>query len=187
MALSQGQWGSLHELVRCCCGRPWNTSTIWEPHAYKKRNFTVQFPVTLRCKGKMPGFWGPANRDFTVFGNSDSYLDWCQRAFEAPKTCRVSYVFTFDNLSVCALYLVAQSCPTLCDPTDCSPPGSSVHGYSPGKNTGVCCHALLQGIFPTQGSNPSFLHRRWILYHLSHQGSPGGPTDIIFYQLVNSW
>ena len=43
---------------------------------------------------------------------------------------------------------------------------------SPGKNTGVGCHALLQGIFPTQGSNPSLPHCRWILYHLSHQGSP---------------
>ena len=47
-----------------------------------------------------------------------------------------------------------QSCPTLCDPMDCSPPGSSVHGDSPGKNTGGGCDALLQGIFPTQGSNP---------------------------------
>ena len=37
---------------------------------------------------------------------------------------------------------------------DCSMPGSSVHGDSPGKNTGVGCHFLLQGIFPTQGSNP---------------------------------
>ena len=42
----------------------------------------------------------------------------------------------------------------LCDPMDCSPSGSSVHGDSPGKNTGVGCYALLQGIFPTQGSNP---------------------------------
>ena len=40
---------------------------------------------------------------------------------------------------------VARSCPTLCDPMDCSPPGSSVHGDPPGKNTGVGCHALLQG------------------------------------------
>ena len=38
--------------------------------------------------------------------------------------------------------------------------------------TGVGCHALLQGIFPIQGSNPGFLHCRQILYHLSHQGSP---------------
>ena len=50
-------------------------------------------------------------------------------------------------------------------------PGSSAHGDSPGKNTGVGCHALLQGIFPTQGSNPGLLHRRWILYYLSHQES----------------
>ena len=54
---------------------------------------------------------------------------------------------------------------------DCSPPGSSVHGDSPGKNTGVDSHALLQGIFPTQGLNPGLLHCRWILYCLSHQNS----------------
>ena len=41
---------------------------------------------------------------------------------------------------------------------------------SPGKDTGVGCHALLQGIFPTQGSNPGLPHCRQILYHLSHQG-----------------
>ena len=51
-------------------------------------------------------------------------------------------------------------------------PSSSVHGDSPGKNTRMGCHALLQGIFPTQGSNPGLLHCRWILHHLSHQGSP---------------
>ena len=43
---------------------------------------------------------------------------------------------------------------------------------SPGKNTGVGCHSLLQGIFRTQGSNPGVLHCRQILYQLSHQGSP---------------
>ena len=69
--------------------------------------------------------------------------------------------------------LVTQSYPTVGDPMDCSPPGSSVHGVSPGKNTGEgCCHELLQGIFPAQGSNLGLPHCRWILYHLSHQGSP---------------
>ena len=67
--------------------------------------------------------------------------------------------------------LVAHLCLTLCDPMDRSPPSSSVHGDSLGKNTGVGCHAILQGIFPTQGLNPGFPHCRWILYHLSHQGS----------------
>ena len=55
---------------------------------------------------------------------------------------------------------------------DCYPQGSSVHGDSPGKNTGMGCHVLLQGIFPTQGLNPGFPHCRWILYHLSQQRSP---------------
>ena len=43
---------------------------------------------------------------------------------------------------------------------------------SPGQNTGVGSLSLLQGIFPTQGSNPDLLHCRWLLYQLSHQGSP---------------
>ena len=43
---------------------------------------------------------------------------------------------------------------------------------SPGKNTGVGGHSLLQGIFPTQGSISGLLHGRQILYRLSHQGSP---------------
>ena len=57
-------------------------------------------------------------------------------------------------------------------PMDCSPPWSSVHRDSPGQNTGLGCHALLQGLFPTQGLNLGFPHFRQILYHLSHQGSP---------------
>ena len=70
------------------------------------------------------------------------------------------------------LCLAAQSCPTLCDLMDCGLPGSSVHRDSPGKNNGVGCHALLQGIFPTQGLNPGLLQCWWILYQQSHQGSP---------------
>ena len=54
---------------------------------------------------------------------------------------------------------------------------------SPGKNTGVCCHFLLQGIFPTQGSNPSLLHCLQILYHLSHQRS-GFPFKYICLQIL---
>ena len=64
--------------------------------------------------------------------------------------------------------LVTQSCLTLCNPMDCSPPGSSVHGDSPGKNTGVGCYALLQRIFPTQGLKLCLCGScigRWILYH----------------------
>ena len=54
---------------------------------------------------------------------------------------------------LCNVLLVAQSCPTLCNCVDCSPPGSSVHEDSPGKNTREVCHTLLWGIFPTQELN----------------------------------
>ena len=70
------------------------------------------------------------------------------------------------------LCLVTQLCTTLCNPMDCIPSGSSVHGDSLGKNTRVGCYALFQGIFPTQRSNLGLPHCRWILYSLSHQGSP---------------
>ena len=60
---------------------------------------------------------------------------------------------------------------TLCGPMGCSPPGSIVHGDSPGKHTGVGCHALLQGIFPTHGLNP---------------GLPGGFFTILATREVQS-
>ena len=66
----------------------------------------------------------------------------------------LGFYFKEAPWEVTVLYLVVQSCPTLCDPMDGSLPGSSVHGDSPGKNTRVDCHALLQGIFLTQGLNP---------------------------------
>ena len=56
----------------------------------------------------------------------------------------------FSASPVCVCVCVCfQSCPTPCDPMDCGLPGSSVR--YPGKNTGVGCHFLLQGIFPTKG------------------------------------
>ena len=81
----------------------------------------------------------------------------------------------------CVHAKLLQSCPTLCNPMDSSPPGSSVHGILQARIlTAVCCHALLQGIFPTQGSNPCLLclpvlaSKFFTTY--CHLGSPmGGP------------
>ena len=73
---------------------------------------------------------------------------------------------TSPNGGMTVLY--AQSLlsrPALCNPMDCSPLGFSALWDSPGKNTGVDCHALLQGIFLTQGSNPCLLHCKQTLYH----------------------
>ena len=70
-----------------------------------------------------------------------------------------SYLFYFC--------LVTQLCLTLCEPMDCSAPGSSVHGILqyPGKDTGVGCHFLLQRIFLTQDQMCVSYTGRWILYH----------------------
>ena len=59
------------------------------------------------------------------------------------------------HLYACLCAKSLQSCPTLCNPMDCSPPGSSVHGILQEYWSGF--HALLQGIFPTQGSKPRLL------------------------------
>ena len=78
---------------------------------------------------------------------------------------------TGDPQGTTQLCFVALLCLTLFDPGDCSPRGTSVHGDTPGKNTGVSCHVLLRGIFPTRGLNPGLPHCRWVLYLLSYQGS----------------
>ena len=70
--------------------------------------------------------------------------------------------------SLCAVLSHAVMSDSL-RPHGCSPPGSFVHWDTPGRNDRVGCHALLRGIFPNQGSNPSLLHWSQILYHLSHQ------------------
>ena len=70
--------------------------------------------------------------------------------------------------------MCTQPCLTLCNPLDCSPQGACVHGDSPGKDTGVGCHALLQRIFPTQGLNLCLLRLlNWQVDSLLHHlGSP---------------
>ena len=55
---------------------------------------------------------------------------------------------------------------------------------SPGKNTGVGCYFLLQGIFPTQGSNPGLLHCRQMLYHFFHTLSKPSLCSFQVYSIV---
>ena len=64
-----------------------------------------------------------------------------------------------------------QSCLTLCDPVDCSRPGSSVHGDSPGKSTGLGCYVLLQGVLLAQRLNLCLL----CLLHWQALMPPGKP------------
>ena len=77
--------------------------------------------------------------------------------------CHPAYLTYMQSQSV--KVLVAQLYPTLFDPMVCP-------WNSPGKNTGMGCHSLFQGIFPTQGLNLCLLHCRQFFYHLSYPGSP---------------
>ena len=79
-------------------------------------------------------------------------LDLCVSCFCTASVENARSLFSKPGSSSCCL--VTQSCLTLCDPMDCSPSGTSIHGDSPGKKTGVGYHSLLQGISPNQGSNP---------------------------------
>ena len=82
-----------------------------------------------------------------------------------PPPLLLPFPHTPDATIACAVLCCVLSRSVVsnsCSPMDCSPPGFSVHGD---------CHALFQGIFSTQGSNPGLPHYRWILYHLNHQGS----------------
>jgi len=92
---------------------------------------------------------------------------------------------SFPRFGACSQWL--QSCLTLWDPMDCSPPDSSVHEDSPGKYVGVGCHALLQGIFPIQGSHwhlLCLLHWQVGSLPLASFGKPS-PNYILFLTFLS--
>ena len=98
---------------------------------------------------------------------------------------RYRHWWSHDHILIHSEVKVTQSCPNLHDPMDCRPPGTSVYGDPPGKNTGVGCHVLLQGIFPTQGWNPCLLH--WQVGSLSTEPSGLlGPVYFCGRNLFNS-
>ena len=79
---------------------------------------------------------------------------------------------SWENVACWEACEVPQLCLTLCDSMDYTVHGIYSSWNSPGQNTRVGSLSLLQGIYPTQGSNPGFLHCRQILYQLSHKGRP---------------
>ena len=116
-------------------------------------------------------------------------VDWSERFItQSPPSPNHHFFFMRCSSKIfCAvLCLVAPSCLMLCDPTDCSLPGSSVHGDCAGKNTGVGCHALFQG--SSQSRHRTQVSCLQIFYQLSHQGSPR-ILEWVAYPLSNasSW
>ena len=118
--------------------------------------------LTVSSHGGMGelALWGPLTRALIPFINTPP-----SKPNQLPKaspsdttTLRVSFqhIILERTRSAYSMHSVAKLSPTLCDPVNRSPPDSSVHPLC--KNTKVRCHFLLQGIFPTQGSNLRLLH-----------------------------
>ena len=93
------------------------------------------------------------SQSFSGVGSPEwAYSAWYLKDCKTTVNCCCDEEMLVTSEALLCLCLLTQSCPTVYHPTDCSPSRSSVHGDSPGKNTGMGFHALLQGIFPTQGS-----------------------------------
>ena len=95
-----------------------------------------------------PEVWKQCQWSFTSLSSH-----W-MRIFYLARKWKWTHSVVSDSLWPCGLQTTRLLCPW----------------DSPGKNTGVGCHFLFQGIFPTQRSNPGLLHCRQMLYHPSHQG-----------------
>ena len=138
------------------------------------------------CHGKR-SYWG--NKEEKIFISTNDIQNGYWEIMTSKK-------LTCDNA-----YNVAHMCSVMCDsllPRDYSPSGSSIHGIFQGKNTGVGCHSLLQGIFPTQRLNLGllcFLH--WQagskLYKIRHVQWTGPHVGIrhrgetLSYSLTKGW
>ena len=116
---------------------------------YFNRNLSQASPVTSHSRRSLP-------RHLALKSEVDTLCVCPLSALLLPHhSVNASCSAVSDSLRSRGLWLTRPYCPWT----------------SPGKNTGVSCHFLLQGSFPTQGSNPGLLHCRQIFYHLSHQGS----------------
>ena len=99
-----------------------------------------------------------------------SWKYWMMLGFKA-RTLMLNR--TSDLNSVSLFVLAIQSRPTLCDATDCGPPGSCVPGILQARILEWVSHSLLQGTFPAQGWNPGLLHCRQILFAPLQTGNNG--------------
>ena len=139
------------ESVRFCCSVV--SDSLW-PHGLSWASLSMDF--------SRQEYW--SGFPFSSPGDLPNPRDWTQVSYIAGRFFSVWVTReahprviqnSVNNRLCCAKSL--QSCLTLWNAIDCGLPGFSVHGDSPGKNTGVDWHALLQGIFPTQGLNPYLL------------------------------
>ena len=177
----------MHQLKNSDCQRgSKNTAQLYA--IYRKPAFnTKKIRLKVNEQRDFPG--GPLAKMGPGFhprsGNQIPYVTTSLRAATKDPACHNKDLVQPNKQSS-----TIPSCPAVCDPMNCSPPGFCPWNF-PGKNTGIGCHFLLQGIFLTQGSKLQLLlcllHSR-----LSHQGSlevGGGTLKPVFkyiFQLVTT-
>ena len=134
--------------------------------------------MSVHDTGALKRAWNPRGSGLPPTGLISEYFHLhpkCQSPWPVPRCAETAEKAVTSNVvsgDLPSRLLVTQSCLTLCNLADCSPARLLCPWSSPGKNTGLGFSFLLQGIFPTQGSNPCLLQCRQILYCLSPQGSP---------------
>ena len=133
---------------------------VWsEKESFKGRWFHISGVWTLSCGCQ---FWLYTNGQKLVLRPN---VTNCKTAWETYSLA--GWPILAETWGWAVPCLITQSCPTVCDPLDCSPQGSSVHGILQARILEWVAIFLLQGIFLTQGSNPHLLcllHCRWVLY-----------------------
>ena len=147
----------IEDMVLCSNRRPLSEDLgdrfLLEVHAREKKNLSLLINWCMSLHQRKPGVGANTWAGFPEMVTFD-YSLYC---FYHRCCCCVDRSVVSDSLQPLGLQPSWLLCPQ----------------DSPGKNTGAGCHFFLQGIFPTQGSNPGLLHRRQILGRLSHRGTGG--------------
>ena len=122
--------------------------------------------------------------------SSTSCTEWCIcHTDELTSTQHHSKLIAYIRLRSCCTFYESESvspqfCLTFVTPWTVALQAPLSMGIPQAKNTGVANHSLLQGIFPTQGSNPGLLCCRQILYHLSHLEQIDNDMSLLSYRVV---
>ena len=139
---------ALAEPMCACWARVyfWSLCALLEPVSARGAWLHVsQAPFSVKCSNQSSAKDHEQEQSGSpIYATLAWVLVWANSSQRASRCKKISLPF------LCIRAKSLQSCPTLHDAMDCSPPGSSVHNIFSGSNTGVGCHFLLQGIFPTQ-------------------------------------
>ena len=165
--------GSLNEVTVLSCfevassKQPPPSELLWLHVKEPLLNY-LDWPARRACQPTRAFHWV---QSFQAWHYKPSTSIWLSRVIkgqrEAPGVWSLHSLHVAFTLGASKALLVVELLSCVGCFWDCSPPGSSVCGNFPGKSTGVGCHFLLQGIYPTQGLNSHLLPGRWILYHMS--------------------